>query len=80
MPVIDTAQHAPLVALQVEVFKAFDRLEAFAGDDAEPVREETRQAVTAKEAALYASGLVGEWGYYAAAQALKQAAREEVAG
>jgi hypothetical protein len=39
------------------------------------LRESVRAAAATKEKALYASGLVTEHGYHAAAQALKDAAR-----
>lgn len=73
--VIDPERHADLVQLQKQVFAAFDVLEAYTGEDAEPMRERVRQIVTEKEKALADSGLVDEHGYYTASQDLKKAAR-----
>lgn len=75
--VINPQQHAHLIDLQLKVFDAFDELDAFDGDDEErpALRERVRQTVTAKEAALYETGLVDEHGYNTVNQDLKQAAR-----
>ena len=75
MSVIDPARHADLIALQRVVYAATDALYAYEGDDAEPMREQARQAAARKEAALRESGLVAEHGYYVAAQDLKDAAK-----
>lgn len=76
--IIDSAKHAELIALQRAVFEATERLYAgpAGGGSAEPLREEVRRAAEAKEAALHASGLVAEYGYHEASQALKQAAKD----
>ncbi|MBQ0867354.1 hypothetical protein [Streptomyces sp. RK75] len=77
--VIDPERHADLIELQQHVHELFKELEAYTGDDAEGMRERVRQAVTEKEAALYASGLVEEHGYFLASQDLKKAARTAAA-
>lgn len=87
--IIDTARHADLITKQAAVFAAFNALDEWTEQvgkrgmdwtDEErsrtaELRKEVCDAAAAKEAALYASGLVDEHGYYAAAQALKDAAR-----
>lgn len=77
--VIDPERHAQLIALQRAVNQRFTDLDAFDGDDSErpAMREAARQAVTEKEAALYASDLIEEHGYHVASQALKQATRAD---
>lgn len=75
MSVIDPARHADLIALQRAVYEATEQLYAYDGDNAEPMREQCRQAAARKEAALRESGLVQEHGYHVAAQDLKDAAK-----
>ncbi|MEU5836394.1 hypothetical protein ABZ820_22370 [Streptomyces diacarni] len=77
--VIDPDRHADLVTLQQTVHGLFDELEAYTGTDREGMRERVRQAVTEKETALRASGLVAEHGYFTASQDLKKAARQAAA-
>ncbi|MFE9334814.1 hypothetical protein [Streptomyces sp. NPDC006925] len=77
--VIDPERHADLIKLQQHVYELFDELNAYPGDDAEGVRERVRQVVTEKEAALHASGLVEEHGYFLASQDLKRTARAALA-
>lgn len=75
MSVIDPGKHADLIALQRAVTAASDRLYAYTGDNAEPLRKAVCDAAATKEAALYESGLITEHGYYVAAQDLKNAAK-----
>ncbi|WP_030888407.1 MULTISPECIES: hypothetical protein [Streptomyces] len=74
--VIDPEQHGHLIELQRAVFEADAALEAYSGDDAEPLREAVRQAVLAKDMALVAAGLVEEHGHYIPRQDLKKAAKD----
>lgn len=85
----DRPEHARLIELQCAVNVAFVELDGWAlevgkpGRDwtpeenarAEQLREAARQVTSAKEAALYGSGLVEEYGYFATAQALKDTAK-----
>ncbi|MGP3978976.1 hypothetical protein ACTWQF_34175 [Streptomyces sp. 8N114] len=73
--VIDPDRHTDLIRLQQNVHDLFDELDAYTGGDAESMRERVRQAVTEKEAALRASGLVEQHNYFLASQDLKKAAR-----
>lgn len=73
--VIDPERHAHLIDLQRRVFEADAELEAYTGDDAEPLREAVRQAVLAKDAGLVETGLIEEHGHYIPRQGLKRAAR-----
>ncbi|MGW8379887.1 hypothetical protein [Streptomyces sp. ODS28] len=76
--IIDPEQHAALIEHQREVYAAFATLDSFDGpdDDRPALREKARQTVTAKEAALHASGLIEQHGYHKASQALKDAAKD----
>lgn len=73
--VIDPERHADLITLQRRVHALFDELDAYTGEDRQGMRERVRQAAAEKEAALYASGLVEEHGYFLASQDLHKAAR-----
>ncbi|KPC78312.1 hypothetical protein [Streptomyces albus] len=73
--VIDPERHADLITLQQRVHALFDELDAYTGEDRQGMRERVRQAAAEKEAALYASGLVEEHGYFLASQDLHKAAR-----
>ncbi|MBB1252542.1 hypothetical protein H3146_04020 [Streptomyces sp. OF3] len=91
MSVIDPEQHADLIEAQRRSTAAFAALDAYAASVGKPgiewsaeehargeeLREAARAAAAAKDAALYASGLPHEHGYYRAAQDLKNAARAE---
>lgn len=90
--IINPARHADLIDLQVKALQAYSALDAWPKQVAKPglewtpeehtrseeLREVARQASAAKDEALHASGLVTEYGYYQASQALKQAAKEQL--
>lgn len=77
--VIDPERHADLIALQRAVFDADAALSAHTGNDAGPLREQVRQAAAAKRAAIEASGLAAEHGWYTADQDLKKITRAAMA-
>lgn len=87
MSIIDPDRHADLVDLQRQANAAWERLERHAPDvrgidltdeqraEAARLRTEVAEAAQAVRDALYESGLVTEYGYFAPAQELKAAAR-----